>query len=237
MAGNASDVETSQGRIIRYISLAGGAVAKAIRNAVQRGYDFLRELQPKETLVCILLFAAWVGLFAAGATVKSEPLIHNMSPNNFLFYLPAIAITYAYSNIAFLALLSGSLGGLLSNLSLNSYITTTKTTIEELLKGANSRSVAYQLEPPIASAIRSFAVYLLYIAGISIVVPGSSSQAGELLVDGPQYIRIAGIISAVGFAVGYDPTIFTGLLARLSLGQSAPNLGQAATPERQSPQN
>ncbi|MBM3579072.1 MAG: hypothetical protein FJX40_15905 [Alphaproteobacteria bacterium] len=237
MAGNASDVETSQGRIIRYISMAGGAVAKAIRNAAQRVYNFIRELQPRETLICILLFAAWVGLFAAGATVKSQPIIENMSPNNFLFYLPAIAITYAYSNIAFLALLSGSLGGLLSNLSLNSYITTTKTTLEELLKGSNSRSIAYQLEPPIASAIRSFAVYLLYIAGISIVVPGSGGKGGELLVDGPQYIRIAGIISAVGFAVGYDPTIFTGLLARLSLGQPASDIDQAATQEKQKPQS
>lgn len=237
MAGNAYDVETRQGRIIRYISMAGGAVAKAIQNAVLRAYNFFRELQPRETLICILLFAAWVGLFAAGATVKSQPIIENMSPNNFLFYLPAIVITYAYSNIAFLALLSGSLGGLLSNLSLNSYIRTTKTTLDELLKGSNSRSIAYQLEPTIASAIRSFAVYLLYIAGISIVVPGSGGTGGELLVDGPQYIRIAGIISAVGFAVGYDPTIFTGLLARLSLSQTASDIDQAATQVKQKPQS
>lgn len=237
MAGNASNDETSQRRIIRYMSMAVGAVANAILTAAKHAYNFIRGLQPRETLVCILLFAAWVGLFAVGATVKSGPIICNMSPNNFLFYLPAIAITYAYSNIAFLALLSGSLGGLLSKLSLTSYVATTKTTIEELLKGANSRSVAYQLEPPIASAIRSFAVYLLYIAGISIVVPGSGSQAGELMVDGPQYIRIAGIISAIGFAVGYDPTIFTGLLARLNLGQPASDIGQAATQEKQKPQS
>jgi hypothetical protein len=171
----------------------------------------------------------WVGLFAIGATVPAKNIIASLSANNFLFYMPAIAVTYAYSNIAFLALLSGSLGGFLSKLSLNSYIATTGTTIQELLKGANSNSIAYRMEPPIASAIRSFAIYLLYIAGISIVVPGASSQTGELAVDASQYIRIAGIISAVGFAVGYDPTIFTGLLAKLNLSQTGPGETQRTT--------
>lgn len=60
------------------------------------------------------------------------------------------------------------------------------------------------------------------IAGISIVVPVGDSSQIVLTVDAAQYIRVAGIISAAGFAVGFDPTVFNGLLSRLNLGQAVP---------------
>jgi hypothetical protein len=224
MAGD-GDLINLGAKALQLASKAGGAVVDAVRGAAQKAQKFADELSPKETLVCVLLFVLWVALFAIGATVPAKDLIKQLRASNFLFYLPAITIAYAYSNIAFLALLSGALGGFLSRLSLNSYADAIGTTVQGLLKDAdiaNSRSISYQVEPPIASAIRSFAVYLLYIAGIAIVVPGASGPTEALAVDGAQYIRIAGLISAVSFAVGYDPTIFSGLLARLNPGHPAP---------------
>ncbi|MFO1103819.1 MAG: hypothetical protein U1E20_13035 [Methylocystis sp.] len=222
MAGSTNGDGTRQSILFRYLLTAIGAVVGAVRTAAKSAYEFLIGLQGKETSICILLFIGWVGLFAIGATVPAQNIVCKLSAINFPVYLPAITITYAYSNIAFLALLSGSLGGFLSRLSLDSYVAVAGATLQDLLKGPNSQSIAYQMEPPIASAIRSFAIYLLYIAGISIVVPGGGSETVLLKVDPSQYVRIAGVISAVGFAVGYDPTIFTGFLSKLNLGQRAP---------------
>lgn len=222
MAEDADIKQRLQGKAVDYVSKAGNALVRAASTVTEGIYTTAAGSEPRATMTCLVLVAVWVGLFAIGATISAENMIKNLSVANFVFFIPAIVITYAYSNIAFLALLSGLLGGLLSNLSLMSYVRVTKTSVADLLARTNSKSIAYRLEPPIVSATRSFAVYLLYIAGISIVVPGATDSTTALSVDASQYIRIAGIISAVGFAVGYDPTIFTALLGRLNLGSGGP---------------
>jgi hypothetical protein len=225
---------SSQRVAFGYIAKMINAIFGAIWTSAQHMYSLATSLKPKETFVCVLLVIIWVSLFAIGATVDSASLLKNLTPANFFVLLPAIAITYAYSNIAFLSLVSGALGGLLSNLSLNNYAELTGEKISELAKGPQSKSVVYQNEPPIASAVRSFAVYLMYIAGISIVVPGATVSGAPLTVDASQYVRLAGIISALGFAVGYDPTIFAGIFARLNLGgtkDSSAGGAQTVTPK------
>jgi len=168
------------------------------------------------SMCCII---AWICLFSIGALISARCLIKEYFHAYPILVGVSLVVVYAYSNIAFLAFLSGALGGLLSNASINSYLVVTGKTIEELLQKEDEKSVSYRIEPPIASAIRSFAVYLLYIAGISIVIPGAGGGDGVTFSDSSQYIRMAGLVSAVGFAVGYDPTIFVGLLARLNVGR------------------
>jgi hypothetical protein len=55
--------------------------------------------------------------------------------------------------------------------------------------------------------MRSFIVYLVFVSGIYIATSdpfNPSSQAQGFT----QYIRLAGLVSLLGFMVGYDPTRF-----------------------------
>lgn len=135
--------------------------------------------------------------------------------------LIAATFIYTYTNVAFLTCLSGAIGGISSRMSLHSYYSVTKATPEDLAKDNYSASVAYRSESPFASVCRSFAVYLLYIAGLAIGIPGGAENAPT---TPEQYMRMAGLLSSLGFVVGYDPTIFTSLITRF--GSSKP-WGQA----------
>lgn len=68
-------------------------------------------------------------------------------------------------------------------------------------------------ENPFASLLRSFVVYLLFIAGIAITTDAPFSNP-----TADQYMRIAGLLSLIGFVVGYDLSAFNGLLRRVPMG-------------------
>jgi hypothetical protein len=61
----------------------------------------------------------------------------------------------------------------------------------------------FRRESPFASMIRSFVVYLAFIAGIYITTNAPFENP-----DPNQYVRFAGTISLFAFVVGYDPTKF-----------------------------
>jgi hypothetical protein len=70
-------------------------------------------------------------------------------------------------------------------------------------------------EPPISAAVRSLIVYFAFIAGVFI-----TNDAPFENITASGYIRYAGLISSVAFAVGYDPAMFGELLSRVpSIGR------------------
>ena len=68
----------------------------------------------------------------------------------------------------------------------------------------------YLKESPFTAAFRSFVVYLFLLAGIFLATGDPFKDLGAA-----GYLRLAGLVSAVAFAVGYDPSRFTELLAYL----------------------
>jgi hypothetical protein len=66
----------------------------------------------------------------------------------------------------------------------------------------------YLSEDPFSSGIRSFMVYLLLLAGLYLATGGDPFKDPSA----SQYLRLAGLVSCVAFAIGYDPSRFTELL-------------------------
>jgi hypothetical protein len=70
--------------------------------------------------------------------------------------------------------------------------------------------IFYLSEHPFVSGLRSFVVYLALLSGFYLAAgdPFKDMNAG-------QYLRLAGLVSCVAFAVGYDPSRFTDLINNL----------------------
>ena len=111
-------------------------------------------------------------------------------------------------NVALLSLLAGFIGGCASNESdrelIQEQIEKARTVNEQILL---KRRLSYLQEHPAYSMMRSFIVYLVFISGLYVVSSDPFSPATQ--AQGfTQYIRLAGLVSLLGFVVGYDPTRF-----------------------------
>jgi hypothetical protein len=144
--------------------------------------------------------------------------------------------TYTPLNLAVLCFFAGLMGGCTSNvvyLRLREQerprTETAKTEFQETkepaAESAEMRGAAqaerdkvhlFNLgEPPISAAVRSLIVYFAFIAGVFI-----TNDAPFENITASGYIRYAGLISSVAFAVGYDPAMFGELLSRMpSIGR------------------
>ncbi|MGX2039534.1 hypothetical protein ACWJKU_05280 [Methylocaldum sp. MU1018] len=160
--------------------------------------------------------AAWIALFGSGLLISSRPYRDRLETSfNWLDFVAAAAL-YTYTNVAVLTCLAGVIGGVSSRLTFQGYQVNAEIPgePEALDKQAVSVSLAYRVESPLASMCRSFLVYLLYIAGLAIGIPGGAVDAlGD--TTAAQYLRMAGLLSLLGFAVGYDPTLFQAFLANI----------------------
>lgn len=81
---------------------------------------------------------------------------------------------------------------------------------------------AYLRESPFASMFRSFVAYLLAVAGVLVISPDMFNKTTP-----ETYMRMAGLVSALAFAVGYDPRRLTGLLSQVA-PTDATNRGTAS---------
>lgn len=200
------------------------AIGKFLKSWADSGKTAIINISSQSWFIAVLCMLAWITVFGTGVSVNSQERLKNVSDNFSLGSLAIAVLAYAHTNIAFLAIFSGALGGILSKLEVDSR---KGKDGGASLAPISPTSLAYRTEPPIASALRSFAVYLLYIAGFSIGLV-SNSAGGPPTTDAQQYIGLAGFLSAVGFTAGYDPTIFTNLLDRFR--QTSTGIAQAAQP-------
>ncbi|MGH8563827.1 MAG: hypothetical protein ACREXW_06935 [Gammaproteobacteria bacterium] len=153
---------------------------------------------------CVLL---WLALLVLGLTVDSKPyraaLLTGFDP----ILLIQVALFYTPINVALLTCLAGLIGGISSNLTFHPATPPAETAAAEMHRAL------VRTENPFASLLRSFVVYLLFIAGIAITTDAPFSNP-----TADQYMRIAGLLSLIGFVVGYDPSTFNGLLRRVPMG-------------------
>jgi hypothetical protein len=176
----------------------------------------------------VLALLTWVGLFAAGVSIDSRPYRQVLGPadagpavaaagvapladgagggsrpvrdiGRLEAFLGVIAF-YTPLNAALLTLLSGLIGGCASRL--------TFAGLPKEQDAVMGLSEVFRTENPVASMLRSFLVYVAFMAGIFI-----TTNAPFANTDPEQYARLAGVLSFVAFVNGYDPTRFQDLLS------------------------
>lgn len=180
---------------------------------------------------------AWLLIFAAGLLVDSRPYRNGIQPT--IASTPAargasadpadsetkgrgldlgafaVAVcVYTPISVAFLALLAAFIGGCASNLTFSA----TADGPEPADERAQQRML-FLTENPLASMLRGFLVYLGFIAGVYITADAPFANP-----TASQFVRFAGTMSLVAFAVGYDPLKFQDLLTAL------PRVGGTQTP-------
>jgi hypothetical protein len=169
------------------------------------------------TRVAIGVFAliAWLGFFSAGLLVETTPYRRFLAPEAFEkqaknevrasdaaekykgsagFAFIAALLCFTPTNLIFLTLIAGLLGGCASNVAAESVPIDQKTRI-------NPRRLMYMEETPWSAVMRSFIVFLCVIAGLYLGVDDPFKDTTSA-----QYLRLAGTLSALAFVVGYDPS-------------------------------
>ena len=157
-------------------------------------------------IACII---GWILLFSAGLFVETKPFRDELTRAFNIGDLFIVCLCYTPTNAALLTCLAGLAGGISSRLTYGSFLedpagirATDKLTVTDVL---------VRTENPIASMLRSFIVYFIFVAGLAIASP--QNPFSEPTQD--QYFRFAAMVSVLGFVVGYDPSVFNSLIRKL----------------------
>src|SRR6266403_175033 len=115
----------------------------------------------------------------------------------------------SFGGVACITCLAGLAGGISSRLTYGRFVedplgieATEKLTVADVL---------VRTENPVASMLRSFIVYFIFVAGLALASP--QNPFSEPSQD--QYFRFAAMVSVLGFVVGYDPSVFNSLIRKL----------------------
>lgn len=126
------------------------------------------------------------------ATAPQSPATERYSGSTVTAFL-VTTICYTPTNLVFLTLLAGLLGGCSSNVVAG---------VDGKTHPVNdSRSLMYLTESPWSAMMRSFIVYLSVIAGLYFVIDDPFKSPTPA-----QYMRLVGTLSVLAFVVGYDPS-------------------------------
>ena len=157
-------------------------------------------------LACII---AWILLFSAGLFVETKSLRDQLAKTFSFGDLFTVCLCYTPTNAALLTCLAGLAGGISSRITYGRFVedpvgigVPEKFTVTDVL---------VRTENPIASMLRSFIVYFIFVAGLAIASP--QNPFSEPTQD--QYFRFAAMVSVLGFVVGYDPSVFNNFIRRL----------------------
>jgi hypothetical protein len=123
------------------------------------------------------------------------------------------AVSYSPCNLALLALAAGLIGGCASRLTWGDLENQRGGAVEaepEPSVSALDTRLRYLQENPIASMCRGLVSYLFVLAGLLAFTPAPFESTTP-----DSYLRMAGLVSAVAFAVGYDPSRLSAFLNRL----------------------
>lgn len=160
-------------------------------------------------VTCVVI---WILLFGAGLMIPSESYRKSLEQSFTLYNFFMAGLLYTYTNVVTLTCLAGLLGGICSRITFRDYEDATGEGNSQSAKMV-SVSMAYRTENPLASMFRSFVVFLVYIAGIAIGAPSGTEVFSKTGPD--QYARVAGLLSLMGFTVGFDPTLFGTFLSNI----------------------
>lgn len=150
---------------------------------------------------------------AAGAKpVAASVLPVSIPPARKVAAFLGVMAFYTPLNVALLTIFAGLVGGCASSIT---YAKSRKGNAPAAAEDGWDARTAFLTENPVASMLRSFLVYLAFIAGVFITTNNPFASPTP-----DQYVRLAGLLSFVAFVIGYDPTRFQDLLS-LKLGGEA----------------
>src|SRR5260370_6908035 len=147
-------------------------------------------------LACII---AWILLFSAGLIVEATAVRDQLTKAFSFGDLFTVCLCYTPTNAALLTCLAGLAGGISSRLTYGRFVedplgigTPEKLTVTDVL---------VRTENPIASMLRSFIVYFIFVAGLAMASPHNPfSQPTQ-----HQYFRFPAIVSFLLLLVDDDP--------------------------------
>jgi hypothetical protein len=118
-------------------------------------------------------------------------------------------LVYTPLNAALLVMIAGLIGGSASSITYGGKLATGVPGPDAPAGAVRAaQQAAFLTENPLASLLRSFLVYVGFMAGIYIT---SNAPFDNPTAD--QYVRLVGTLSLLGFVVGYDPTKFQDFLS------------------------
>jgi hypothetical protein len=161
-------------------------------------------LTRNEAIVCILAIVAWVILTAAGVAVSTKPYIDLISNADgkatFLHLAQAwfLVITcYTFTNIAILCCLSAVIGAIGRSARVDD--------VDRNDPATDLRTLC------ISGMIRGFFMFIVILSGTLIL---SDQKYDDITIE--QYLKLAGLVSLLSFAIGYDPHLFVTFFERVS---------------------
>ena len=156
-----------------------------------------------EIVLLWLSLVLWLAVFLVGTLVGSAPYRTRFASfeggvwatigNGLL-----VVLTYTLTNVGLLCVLAGVLGVLGRKAVLDCDAEPEEQAGQDAEQSKHS------------AVLRGFLVYLAFIAGVLIIGENPAEQTQA------QYVRLAGLISVMGFLVSYQPRIFGRILQRVS---------------------
>jgi hypothetical protein len=117
---------------------------------------------------------------------------------------------YTPINLALLCFCAGLMGGASSRLSYELALGNSGPPSKMSVEDYSKIQLHYLRESPLSAALRSFVVYLVLLSGFYLAVGDPFKD-----ISSSQYLRMAGIVSCIAFAIGYDPSRFADLINSL----------------------
>lgn len=159
-------------------------------------------LSRSERIALVVVFFAWGGLLLAGLLVPTAPYREALSAPTEMSFLGLISyslvvfLCYTITNVPLLCCLAAVLGAIGG-----------RARIE--LDGEEGGQIDY-VNPYASAVLRAFFVYLVVISGTMVSIENPVANFVEATQQ--QYVRLAVMLSAVGFVAGYNPGLFTKVL-------------------------
>ncbi len=185
------------------------------------GIDKISELgvtpMNKKTLyscAAVIALLLWIVLFSAGLLMDSSPYRTRIVNGPFTMRdFTAAILLYTPSNVALLSVVSGFLGGCASKLAgpgdVVAKLELAQSKGDQRAARDLERRMMYLSESPATSMLRGFLVYIGVISGILLLISDPFKDP-----TAEQFIRTAGLVSAIAFVMGYDPTRFEEMIAK-----------------------
>lgn len=167
----------------------------------------IRNISTGELALGIIALIAWVIFFLLGLLSPTEDLrglVMNKQIVSIVTWIVSflkIGIAYTLTNIFFLSCVASILGCM-----------THRWQVSDMV--AKVRPNARSFEPRriyMSAFLRGFFLYLVCIAGFIIV----SKEDNIYSISYEQYVRIAAMISTLGFIIGYDPNLLVKLMNKV----------------------
>jgi hypothetical protein len=145
-----------------------------------------------------------VNLVAAGVAVPTKPYIEMLgNPNgkntvlDFVISLFVILACYTFTNIAALCCLSAVIGAIGRSARIGD--------VEQNEPSTDLRTLC------ISAVIRGFFMFVVILSGTLVL---SDQKFDDISIE--QYLKLAGLVSLLSFAIGYDPRLFVKFFERVS---------------------